>query len=487
MQLPKQATTYWMMVALAVLAYLLLYAGVWLDMERVWRSSATYNHCYLIIPISLWLFFKQKDGVSPPCQDKRSTGLRVPLTLIAMLQLLYLASFASGIALFMHFSAVLSLQLLLWLVLGKQNAKQHWFALAYLIFLLPFGEELSPLLQHITADLTVSLLKLASVPVFREGLYLATPVGLFEVAEACSGLRFLIASMAISVLYAYLTYNRLLKQLLFVLAMLLVSVLANGGRAFMLVYIGEKTNMAYGFGADHYLYGWLFFGAVLLLGFWIGARFADEATELKPARLLTPLHQQSSLFALPVAMAILLLTHIYQRNLPSIDPPLQPDVLSLAIANSSPTHSSDWGINFSDSLQQAHLQDTAGTEYFAAVYANNQLRGKLVGWQNRLFDDNVWFVTDRQATSSYTLLALKNSKQQQRLVLYWYQIGQQQTGNLAKVKLFQAMHLLSGQLGPASIFAVSIPGPLSAEQQQVLLQAAQPLHAAAKSINGASL
>ena len=487
MQLLKHATSYWIMAALAVLVYLLLYAGVWLDMERVWRSSATYNHCYLIIPISLWLFFKQKEGVVPSVKAARSNDLRLPLVLIVMLQLLYLISFASGIALFMHFSAVLSLQLLLWLMLGNQNAKQHAFALAYLIFLLPFGEELSPFLQHITADLTVSLLKLASVPVFREGLYLALPVGLFEVAEACSGLRFLIASMAISVLYAYLTYNRLVKQVLFVLAMLLVSVLANGGRAFMLVYIGEKTNMAYGFGADHYLYGWLFFGAVLLLGFWIGGRFADEATELKRARLITPLHQQSPAFVLPVTIAILLLTQVYQRNLPSINPPLQPGNLSLAITNSTPSQNSDWGINFSNSLQQTHLVHNSDTEYFAAVYANNQQRGKLVSWQNRLFDDKVWFITDRQATGSSTLLVLKNSKQQQRLILYWYQIGQQQTSNLAKVKLFQAAHLLSGQLGPASIFAVSIPGPLSAEQHQKLLQAAQPLRAAASSISGTSL
>lgn len=476
MQMSKQSLVYLSMFTVALISYVLLYAETWLDMERIWRSSATYNHCYLIIPISLWLFSRRKANTA----DKPAAGQQRfgwPLLLLCLLQLLYLAGFASGIALLMHIAAVLSLQALLWLALGNQNAKLHGFAIAYLIFLLPFGDELSPALQHITADMTVYLLQLAAIPVFREGLYLATPVGLFEVAEACSGLRFLIASIAISVLYAYLTYNKFIKQLLFVLVMVVVSILANGGRAFMLVYIGEKTNMAYGFGADHYLYGWLFFGAVLMTGFWLGGRFADNNTELKKALLLRPLHQQSNALALPILAMLLLCTMLYKQSLPSVTPPEQPAQLSLLIANSVLIDDSDWGIRFVDSLQQTHQKLPAGTEFFVAVYANNQQHGKLVSWDNKLFDGNIWFITDRQSHNGKTFLQLKNQAQQYRSVLYWYQIGQSKSSSLAQVKLYQAWHLLSGQSGPASIFAVSAKGALTDDMQRNLQQLAAKLTA----------
>ncbi len=485
MPVSKHAIAYLSMLVVVLLSYFLLYADTWLDMERIWRSSATYNHCYLIIPISLWLFSRRKSGAGLPSLALSNQRFGLPLLLLCLLQLLYLAGFASGIALLMHIAAVLSLQALLWLVLGNQNAKQHCFAISYLVFLLPFGDELSPSLQHITADLTVYLLQLAAIPVFREGLYLATPVGLFEVAEACSGLRFLIASVAISVLYAYLTYNKLIKQLLFVLTMIVVSILANGGRAFMLVYIGEKTNMAYGFGADHYLYGWLFFGAVLMAGFWLGGRFADNDTELEKASLLRPLHQQSKTLALAMLTLVLLSTMLYQHSLPSVIPPLHPAQLALPIDNSVVIDDSDWGIRFVDSLQQSHQQQPSGTEFFVAVYANNQQRGKLVSWHNRLFDTNVWFVTDRQSNNGITLLQLKNQAQQYRSVLYWYQVGQHTTSSLPQVKFYQAWQLLSGKSGPASIFAVSAEGALTDDMQHNLQLAAAKLTADLATANGA--
>ncbi|HSG52245.1 MAG TPA: exosortase A, partial [Rheinheimera sp.] len=260
--------------AAAAVVYVLLYWPTWVDMERVWNSSVTYNHCYLIIPIVLYLFYRSKQ----PPELRHSPSERwliLPTAALLFMQLVWLFGFAADLALLMHAAAVVTLQALIWLLLGNVNCYRHRFAIFYLTFLIPFGEELSPILQNITADHTVMLLKAVNIPVFREGLFLATPVGMFEVAEACSGLRFLIAALAISVLFAYLHYNAIWKQIVFVVVMAFLSILANGVRAFMLVYIGEKSGMKYGFGADHFVYGWLFFGVVLMAGFWIGARFAD--------------------------------------------------------------------------------------------------------------------------------------------------------------------------------------------------------------------
>lgn len=441
-----------LLFAVISLAYVLLYGPTWLDMERVWSSSATYNHCYLIIPISLYFFFRAKQQ---PAHCQYNFGLGLPILALVLSQLLWLASFAADIALFMHFAAVITLQALIWLLLGNDTSRKHLFAIAYLLFLVPFGDELSPMLQNITADLTVFMLQLVNIPVYREGLYLATPVGLFEVAEACSGLRFLIASLAISVVFGYLQFNKLYKQISFVAFMAVLSILANGVRAFMLVYIGEKTEMRFGFGADHYLYGWLFFGLVLLAGFWLGARFSDPALPLTQNirhSFVLPRHAG----ILTAAAAALVLTLSYRLSVDISHPPATAAILPLPV-NATVVKQSNWGIRFEHSLAQNHLQDS-NIEYFAAYYANKQQQGKLISWQNNLFDKQIWQVQRRINVSGGAVLQLKSLANQQRTLLFWYQVGEHKSVSTLEIKIRQALYFLADDQSGAYIFALSTEG-----------------------------
>ena len=68
------------------------------------------------------------------------------------------------------------------------------------MFAIPFGDELVPMLQRITADASIALIKLVGIPVEHEGLYIKLSSGLFEVAEACSGVRYLTVTLFISAL-----------------------------------------------------------------------------------------------------------------------------------------------------------------------------------------------------------------------------------------------------------------------------------------------
>jgi exosortase len=81
-----------------------------------------------------------------------------------------------------------------------------------LLFAVPFGEAFRPRLMDWTADSTVGALRLTGIPVYREGRYFAIPTGHWSVVEACSGLRYLIASITVGALYAYLTYQRWWKR-----------------------------------------------------------------------------------------------------------------------------------------------------------------------------------------------------------------------------------------------------------------------------------
>ncbi|MGL1269245.1 archaeosortase/exosortase family protein, partial [Vibrio parahaemolyticus] len=77
--------------------------------------------------------------------------------------------------------------------LGPEVVAGLLFPLGYMLFLVPFGDEMIPFLQTITARLTMVLLALAHIPATLDGVFITTPAGYFEVAEACSGVKFLIA------------------------------------------------------------------------------------------------------------------------------------------------------------------------------------------------------------------------------------------------------------------------------------------------------
>jgi len=166
--------------------------------------------------------------------------------------------------------------LALWMLLGNEITKQLAFPLAYLFFAVPMGEFLIPKLQDITALITVDALRLTGVPVFLEGRYLTIPSGSFQVAEACSGIRYLIASLALGTLYAYFTYQSIYRRIAFITLAIIVPIIANGIRAYGIVMLADISDYKLAVGVDHIIYGWLFFGLVMMFLFWLGALFREK-------------------------------------------------------------------------------------------------------------------------------------------------------------------------------------------------------------------
>ena len=156
------------------------------------------------------------------------------------------------------------------------------FPLLFLFFAVPMGEDLTPPMMEFTATFTVEALKLSGIPVYRDGLWFSLPSGNWSVVEACSGVRYLIAAFTLGFVYAYITYHTLWKRVLFVILSVVVPILANGLRAYMIVMIGHLSKMEYATGVDHLIYGWIFFGVVMFVLFWIGSYWQEED---RPPRL----------------------------------------------------------------------------------------------------------------------------------------------------------------------------------------------------------
>ncbi|MHA7816374.1 MAG: exosortase A [Pseudohaliea sp.] len=245
----------------------LVFAGTTLSMARVWWSNETFTHGFLILPISLWLVWTNRDRLRAlrPAPDLRALFLLVPLLAG------WLLATAVDVAAVRQLALVAMIPVVTWLACGGALLRALLFPLLYLFFAVPLGQGLIPPMMELTADMTVELIQRSGVPVYRDGLSFALPSGNWSVVEECSGVRYLIASLALGTIYAYLTYYSAWRRAAFMLAALVVPIIANGLRAYGIVMIGHLSGMKYAVGADHLLYGWVFFGLVMFLLFWLGS------------------------------------------------------------------------------------------------------------------------------------------------------------------------------------------------------------------------
>ena len=266
----------WLLPGALTFGALLILAGVFwptfYSMVEIWERSETFTHGYLIFPISAWLLWRQRHELA---QVKPRPDLR-GLILLAAAGAGWLLADAGSVNVVAQYAFIAMLIAAVWTLLGWRFVWAAFFPLMFLFFAVPVGEFLIQPLMGVTADFTVAMLQATGIPVYREGMFFSIPSGDWSVVEGCSGLRYLIASVTLGVLYAYLTYRSWKRRLLFTIAAIIVPIFANSGRAYMIVMIAHLSDMKLALGVDHYIYGWVFFGLVMLLLFWIGSFWRED-------------------------------------------------------------------------------------------------------------------------------------------------------------------------------------------------------------------
>ncbi len=260
-----------------------------------WWDSGTFNHCLIVIPAAAWLVWEAERGrirhgnvaVSGPAVNAlvapshRFMGWLPHAALFGLATLWFMARLLS-VPVVEQGALVAAIPTLAWAVNGNAWAQRHRFALLFCLLATPVGEFLVPPLMELTATITVALVRLCGIPVLRDGMQLTMASGEFVVAEACSGIRYLIATVTLGLLFAHLTYRSLNRKLWFMLAAVLTPLLANGLRAWMMVMIAHFTDLQYATGFDHLVYGWLFFGVVIVVLFFVGSLFQESGASSLP-------------------------------------------------------------------------------------------------------------------------------------------------------------------------------------------------------------
>jgi len=227
----------------------------------VWSSSTAYGHCWLVLPIVFWLLWERRDVLAALTPRPAVWPAAVALVLVPVWVAADFLGIMEGRQLaFMGFVELLLLAALGW---------RMWWAISpaflYLFFLVPFGAFITPVLQQFTAGFIVDGLRVLHIPFEADSFQITIPEGSFYVAEACAGLRFLIAAVAFGVLYAVTMFRSWPRRAAFIAVSCVVPVVANGVRGLGIVVLGHVLGSAQAGAADHVIYGWVFFSVVILV------------------------------------------------------------------------------------------------------------------------------------------------------------------------------------------------------------------------------
>ncbi len=286
-------------LALALLGLLALFARDAGDMASLWWDASTYQHCLFVLPIVAWLIWQRRDEVAV----QPAAGWWPGLALVAGAAFVWLLGEAGGVALARHLGLVLMVQASVVTILGPAAARALAFPLFYLVFLVPFGDEFVAPMQVLTARMTMALLQLTGIPATLDGVFITIPKGWFEVAEECAGVKFLIAMVAYGALVAHVGFRSWRRRAVFMLAAVVVPVLANAVRAWGTIFAAHLTSVELATGFDHIVYGWVFFAVVMIVivggawrffdrtlgDDWLGGRAFAVWHPVAPALLIAPL------------------------------------------------------------------------------------------------------------------------------------------------------------------------------------------------------
>ena len=448
---------------LLVLGLIALYSSAAQHLVRAWANSADFSHGWLILPVSLYLIWLNRDKWLGEPLRPSWMGVLV----FCGGGLIWLAGELANVHVVKGYGFVTMLQGVIVLVWGLKFCRINFFPLAFLYFMVPAGEWLNPVMMEHTASVVVWLLNLSGLPIFREGLHFTLPTGRWSVVEACSGFRYLLSALILSLLFAYLQYVKFSRRLLFVLVALTTAIVANWLRAYTIVLVGHFSEMKYGTGDDHVWYGWIIFGAVMAVVFWLGAKFAtvplSSATLTVPNSAISSVGAPSDSAFAPRfnSLAALVVAGLVFMGVWSVLPARMQTFesqkgLTAFLAKSFGTAAEGelpLVPGFADPIEKATIKDgkyLAQIDYFAVQHQRKDMLG--MGQRAILESDSLTRIVSRNAGNlqldGQKINATKyyfRNRDKSYVMWHWFVVGNYSTNSPYLAKAYRLLNLVRGR------------------------------------------
>ena len=399
----------------------------------IWENSfddGTYSHAYLIPFISLFLYYKLSQTGQLLYRRKLSIlpiltlGFSAAFFFIMITAQISLGYWAGMLAILL--SGVFLLYRASWKVL---------FPTLFLVFLLPGWGLLTALLQKLAVSSVTFLMSFTGIPTYVERNFVTIPAGVFEIADGCSGLRYLIVSLAISSLFNFLYIKNIRKALLFFTVAILGALITNWIRITALILIGEYTNMQSSLMSDHNTFGWYLYAPFMVILFMWGNKLADNDMLSNNATSIEPKQKESTYPALPSIAVLLLMTIVSSTSLKTL---ILPSVNAKAVTtNITPI------INSYTQVEQQLLSQKGTNILTLKYFFNGALTNGKPTAHNNQYIPLGWHKINQEVIGKWMYITIA-SKNKTALIRYTFEIGNQQTANSGAFKKQRILAAMKG-------------------------------------------
>jgi exosortase D (VPLPA-CTERM-specific) len=233
-------------------------------------STAEYSHGPLIPLISLYLFLRELRR-APPRDPAAPVDRRAGIAVI--LAALVLGIFGNLV----RIPDIVTYAFILWVAgvvltcMGWEVGRRHQLPVLHLVFMLPLPQflywQLTIFLQLVSSELGVWFIRLMGIPVFLEGNIIDLGVYKLQVAEACSGLRYLFPILSFSYLFAILYRGPLWHKAVLLLMAAPLTVVMNAVRIGIIGVMVNRYGIEHAEGFIHFFEGWVIFGCCVAILF----------------------------------------------------------------------------------------------------------------------------------------------------------------------------------------------------------------------------
>lgn len=266
-----------LVVGLLVVIFTALGVLFWDGLDNMYNrwTEPEYNHGFMIPVVAVYLLWLRAREIQAASLSGSWLGIGM---LLVSLAILFLGDRSAVFAL-TQYAFVLALWALVYSASGSRGIALMWVPLLYLVFMVPLPEfvtqKLTASLQLISSQIGVAVIRAAGLSVFLEGNVIDLGAYQLQVAEACSGMRYLFPLLSFGYLCAVLFRGRWWQRAILIIATVPITILMN---SFRIGVIGILVNF-YGIeqaeGFLHDFEGWVVFMAsvgVLFTLVWIFAR-----------------------------------------------------------------------------------------------------------------------------------------------------------------------------------------------------------------------
>jgi exosortase len=242
--------------ALVVLAYIPTFD--WM-LGRWGAADTYYSHGYLVPFVSLFIVWLRRNALAAIALKPSRAGWPVLILgiLIFLVSALWRVYFSSG------FSMLLVICGLILIFFGTKHLRSLWFPISFLLFMIPLPmvaiANISFKLKILASQVSAAIVNMLGVPAVREGSVIKTMHSYVIVEDPCSGIRSLIALIALGALMAYFSRMSHAKKMILFLTSIPLAIVTNIIRIVAVTLASEMYGAPFATGAFHDFMGMMVF------------------------------------------------------------------------------------------------------------------------------------------------------------------------------------------------------------------------------------